>query len=183
MRRRAFLRTLAALGLLLVGVSFVMLYLVRREPASYRQVQLPDEPQRRKLSGDFVSGVQQLLDSIGNNADDRWEKTFTTDQMNSYFSEDFVRSRPVKLPAGIHSPRIQIEPGRLQLAFRYGHGFWSSVISVDMRPFGSSRTRPTWSRWNSPDSRRGLAVLNAVGSGANRGDLPAMECGCDLVSP
>ena len=161
MRRRAFLRTLAALGLLLVGVSGVMLYLVRREPASYRQVQLPDEPLRRKLSGDFVSGVQQLLDSIGNNADDRWEKTFTTDQMNSYFSEDFGASRPVKLPVGIHSPRIQIEPGRLQLAFRYGHGFWSSVISVHLAFGFVPRTRRLLVAGDSPDLVLVLAVLNA----------------------
>lgn len=132
MRRRALLRTLAALLLLLAGAGGVLIGLIRREPASYREVQLPDEPQRRKLSGEFASGVQQLLDSIVNNTEERWEKTFTAEQMNSYFVEDFVRVRPFKLPEGIHSPRVCIEPGKLQLAFRYGRGFWNSVVSVDM---------------------------------------------------
>lgn len=132
MRRRALLQTLAALSLLSIGIGGTLVYLVRREPASYREVQIPDEPQRRKLSGDFASGVQQLLDSIGNNAEARWEKTFTAEQMNSYFVEDFVRVRPFKLPAGINSPRVRIEPGKLELAFRYGRGFWNSIISVDL---------------------------------------------------
>ena len=132
MRRLTVMRTMAALVLLLGCIGGSLVYLVRREPASYREIQIPDEPQRRKLSGDFASGVQQLLDSIGNNAEDRWEKTFTAEQMNSYFVEDFVRVRPFKLPEGINSPRVCIEPGKLQLAFRYGRGFWNSVISVDM---------------------------------------------------
>src|SRR5262245_31553764 len=132
MLRRALLRTLVCLSFVLIIAFGSLLLLVRREPAMYRQVKLPEEPERRKLSGEFASGVQRLMDSVGNNAEDRWAETFTAEQMNSYFVEDFVRVRPFKLPSGISSPRIQIEPGGLQLAFRYGRGFWNSVVTVDL---------------------------------------------------
>ncbi len=132
MRRRALLRTLACLSFVLLVTLGSLLYLIRREPPIYRQVRLPAESERRKLSGQFESGVERLMDSASNNAEDRWAETFTAEQMNSYFVEDFVRVPPFKLPSAVSSPRVHIEPGCLQLAFRYGRGFWTSVVTVDL---------------------------------------------------
>src|SRR5207302_10556725 len=33
---------------------------------------------------------------------------------------------------GITEPRVLFEPGRLRLAFRYGKGLWSTIISIDL---------------------------------------------------
>ena len=133
MRRQALLRTLASLGLLALVTFGTLIYLVRREPAAFRHIELPEEPERRKLAGEFASGVGRLMDSIGNRADDRWTETFTAEQMNCYFVEDFVRVRPFKMSEEVHSPRVRIEPGLLKLAFRYGHGFWTSMVTVDLK--------------------------------------------------
>ena len=37
------------------------------------------------------------------------------------------------LPKGFHSPRVAIDGDRLKLGFRYGEGFWSTVVSVELR--------------------------------------------------
>lgn len=132
MRRRALLRTLLGLGMVLVASAGTMAYLLLREPSTYRNVTVPDGPERRELSGKFVSSVNSVKESMGGPAEMRWYETFTADQINSYFEEDFLRLKPFQLPPGLHSPRVMINPNHFQLAFRLGHGFWSTVITVDL---------------------------------------------------
>ena len=132
MRRRALFRTFACLGLVVVCGLGLLAFLLRHEPAGYRDIPVPDGTERHKLSGEFSNGVQRLIEDLGSRADDRWKEEFTADQVNSYFEEDFLRLRPFKLPEGVHSPRISIKPGNLRLAFRYGHDVWSSIVTVDM---------------------------------------------------
>jgi len=132
MRRRSFARTLICVSLVLTSALGVGGYLLRREPESYRDIVVPDGPERARLSGDFSSGVQRLVDTITSNTDDRWSESFTAEQMNCYFAHDFERVRPFRLPDGIHSPRVSIRPNQLRLAFRYGHDVFSSVVTVDL---------------------------------------------------
>jgi hypothetical protein len=60
---------------------------------------------------------------------------FTEAQINSYFEEQFIQSKDNQtfLVPGISAPRVAIEPDRIRLAFRYGKGAWSTIISVNMR--------------------------------------------------
>jgi hypothetical protein len=118
-------------GLLLIGTT-VFASLVLHEPDAYRQMPVPSGPERQNLSGEFYSSVWHMMDSVRNPNDDQWGAILTTDQINSYFEEDFQRAKPFRLPENIHSPRVQIEPGRLRLAFRYGQGFWSTVVTLDL---------------------------------------------------
>ena len=37
------------------------------------------------------------------------------------------------LPKNFHDPRIAIEGDRLKLGLRYGKGFWSTIVSVELR--------------------------------------------------
>jgi hypothetical protein len=120
------------LGVGLFFLSGALVYLFVHEPASYRRVSIPDGPERRKLSGEFLTGISDLQDSFQNHGDATWQETFSAEQMNSYFEEDFLRARPFRLPTGVHSPRVSIEAGRFRIAFRYGHGFWSSVVTLDL---------------------------------------------------
>src|SRR5262249_15417377 len=132
MRRRDLSRTAVYLGILLALGLGLLGWLLRHEPASYRSITVPEGGQRRKLSGEFASSVARLLDDFGSRSEEQWSGIFTADQMNSYFEEDFVRVKPFKLPVGVNSPRVAIKPGHLQIAFRYGEGFWSSVVTVEL---------------------------------------------------
>jgi hypothetical protein len=62
-----------------------------------------------------------------------WAVGFTDEQINSFFAEGFIQSGLEKkvLPEGVSDPRVALEPGKLRLAFRYGKGAWSTVISID----------------------------------------------------
>ena len=57
----------------------------------------------------------------------------TDEQINSYFAEDFTRSGVARrlLPEKISEPRVLLEPGKVRLAFRYGSGLWSTIITID----------------------------------------------------
>ena len=69
-------------------------------------------------------------------ADDRkWGGQFTEDQINSYLDETYCgpNQNYDRLPDNISQPRIAFMQDHVKLAFRYGHGLWSSVISVDLR--------------------------------------------------
>src|SRR5262249_2547922 len=49
-----------------------------------------------------------------------------------FFAEGFKQERlENSLPEKFSEPRVCFEPGKIRLAFRYGSGLWSSVISMD----------------------------------------------------
>jgi hypothetical protein len=95
----------------------------------------PGEP-RKKLADEFTQELTQLI-SIFDGAKDEldWDAHFTDEQVNSYFSEAFLHSgfEERLLPEGISQPRVIFDPNRIRLAFRYGTGFWSTVVSIDLR--------------------------------------------------
>jgi hypothetical protein len=131
MRRRAFYRSLACLVLIGLATTACLGFLVLRVPTTYAHVSVPSGPERRKLSGEFVSGVNEMMTTIEKN-DGHWNETFSADQMNSYFEEHFLGAVPFHLPEGVHAPRVRIDPNRFTLACRYGQGFWSTIVSVEM---------------------------------------------------
>ena len=62
-------------------------------------------------------------------------RAFTVEELNCFFAEMMVEPGTFTglSPAGFHSPRVAVEGDRLKLGFRYGHGFWSTVIGVELR--------------------------------------------------
>ena len=133
MRRRALRRSLVCLAIVLAAAATTGSYSVLRVPRTYARLVIPTGPDRRKLSGEFMSGVNEMMETIRTNGDGRWQETFSADQMNSYFEEDFLRATPFRLPERVHSPRVQIDPDHFTLAFRYGQGFWSTVVTIDTK--------------------------------------------------
>ena len=39
----------------------------------------------------------------------------------------------MNLPDGFHDLRVQIEEGKIRLGVRYGSGFWSTILSIDLK--------------------------------------------------
>jgi hypothetical protein len=111
--------------------------LVRYEPRLYLKAAVPPGEARHKLSGECSQELMKLLHSVTDHEDQQWGHWFSDAQLNSYLAEHFVESRLDKqlLPEGVSQPRIVIEPEKIRIAFRYGSGVWSSVISIDVRPW------------------------------------------------
>jgi len=109
--------------------------LVRYEPGIYLRAAVPPGETRHKLSEECWRELMQLYNAVTDHEDQEWGHQFTDGEINSYLAEHFVQSRLDKqlLPEGVSQPRIVIEPDKIRVAFRYGSGLWSTVVSIDLR--------------------------------------------------
>jgi hypothetical protein len=134
MARRSFLLTLGILGLLVGGGLVVLLILVRHEPERYARLGVSAGPEREHLSDDCTRALSGMHSDI--NGNEPWNARYTEEQVNSYLQEGFTRSgfNKIVLPDRVSAPRVGFDADRrVYLAFRYGCGFWSSVVSIDFK--------------------------------------------------
>jgi hypothetical protein len=134
MRRKSWLVGIGLIVAIATAVGGALLLLVNHEPGFYRRCAVPPGPVRVQHSQAFWAECLRVWAGIHNH-DPNWYGTFTDAQINSYFAEEFLRSRMDRslLPKGISAPRVAIEPDKVRLAFRYGEGLWSTIISLDLR--------------------------------------------------
>ena len=134
MRRKSLLFALLAVLALIGVVATSLALLVLHEPAYYKRGAIFPGKERHAQSNQFWEEFSRLYNSIQQDELD-WSAQFTTEQINSYLLEDFLRSGAdtKMLPDNIQEPRIAIDADRLRLGFRYGIGRWSTIITVDVR--------------------------------------------------
>ena len=134
MSRKSLLLAIGIVLLVVGGVGAALVLLVRHEPEFYRRGALPPGPARIEHNKAFMTECGHLISSIASR-EPKWYATFTDAQINSYFDEEFLVSGTDKtfLPDGISAPRVAIEPDKIRLAFRYGQGTWSTIVSIDLR--------------------------------------------------
>lgn len=132
MSRKTFLLGIVVL-LLFACVSTAAVLLVRHVPEFYSKTAVPPGIERTTGSKEFQSDFWAFYNSV--RYDKEWRQQFTEEQINSYFDEDFVKNGLAKtmLPEGITEPRVSIQQDKIRLAFRYGTGSWSTVVSIDAR--------------------------------------------------
>lgn len=133
MRRRTILISLFLVLLFLSATALTLGILIKHEPDFYQAATLPEGSERSVQSSEFLSRYSDLKNSILNRYPDWWV-VFATEQINAYLQED-IRSHggDANFPDGFHEPRVRLEDGKLQLGCRYGKGFWSTVLSIDMK--------------------------------------------------
>jgi hypothetical protein len=143
MSRRSLLLTLGVLFGLAGGGAVVLVGMIRYEHHWYSRAGLPPGPMRTQRSREFTTEFFDFLSAVNGERDERgWYATFTDEQINSYFDEGFIQSGldTRLLPEGVSEPRVAFEaPDRIRLAFRYGKGAWSTLISIDLRVWLASR--------------------------------------------
>jgi hypothetical protein len=125
---------LGALFALSLGLTAALAGLVRHEPERYARAPMPEELVERQLrSREFTERLFALINAI--NSDREWDEQFSDEQINSYLEDEFVRSGMDRklLPEAITRPRVAFGADTVRLAFRYGSGAWSAVISIDLR--------------------------------------------------
>lgn len=132
MNRRTLL-TIAILMVLVLTVVGGLMTLLRHEPLWYRDALLPDGEVRLQRSQEFITEFTEFFSSAS--SDREWFAYFTDVQINSYLDEGFKHSGLAArmLPDDLYDPRVVLEPDRLRLAFKYGRGAWSTVVSIEAK--------------------------------------------------
>jgi hypothetical protein len=126
--------TLGAIG----AATFVLLW---HEPDFYQRSNIPEGRERQVAAGEFIGEFGMFVDKVQH--EEPWDARFTEKAINSYFDESFVPSGVAQrvLPEGVSRPRISIEPDRIRLAFRYGTGLMTTVVSIDVRVWVAAQER------------------------------------------
>jgi hypothetical protein len=136
MSRRSLILAIAIFCCLTCGVGAALWLLVRYEPSIYLKAAVPPGEERHLMSERCWQELMGLYNSVANPDEaDPWGHRFTDSEINSYLAEHFVQSHLNEhlLPDGISEPRILIESDKVRIAFRYGAGLWSTVVSIDLR--------------------------------------------------
>jgi hypothetical protein len=131
MRRRPLLRLIAATLLLLAAVGGALAALVRYEPEFYRANAVPDGPRRKTEARAFHDHLQYMINA---REEAVWGVEFTQEMVNSYLQDESANEfLPFDPPDGVSAPRVALDTDRLRFGFRYGSGWWSTVVSVDLK--------------------------------------------------
>jgi hypothetical protein len=133
MRRK---RLIISVGLVVAFVALVLIGLglmVKRVPGFYEQAEMPSGERRTELSREayarWFQGARDL-----ETREPVWEMSFSAEQMNAYFQEDyFLHGGDDNLPEGFSAPRVKIEDGKMRLGIRYGSGVTSTVLSLEVK--------------------------------------------------
>ncbi len=133
MSRRSLVLAIVIFLCLTCGVGAALWMLVRYEPNLYLQAAVPPGEERHQLSEKCLRELWGLYNSVANEQEE-WGHRFTDSEINSYLAEHFVQSHLNEhvLPEGISEPRLVIESDKIRVAFRYGTGLWSTVVSIDL---------------------------------------------------
>ena len=110
-----------------------LLFAAKKPPAFYCLANHSDDFDTHERSARLLTRVLDLQNDI--RAKDEWGDTFTVDDLNAFFIENLgPKGRLTEaLPKGFHSPRIAIDGDRLKIGVKYGDGFWSTVVWVELR--------------------------------------------------
>jgi hypothetical protein len=140
--------------IVLVGGSFLLIAIglsalgavVKHEPNFYRQNETPPGEARKELGYAFLTQFAQML-ADRTAGRETWSCDVTEAQVNCFFEEIFVQQGEAEglRSLGISSPRVTFEDppldadgnpergGFARLAFRYGSGWFSTVISYQLK--------------------------------------------------
>lgn len=118
--------------LFLAGTLTALGAAAKHEPTFYRQGQIPPSEGRKDLSNQFVSKFGQML---ANRKEEKWDCKVSEAEINSFFEEIFDQMGETEglRKLGISAPNVTLEEDRVRLAFRYGSGLVSTVISYDLQ--------------------------------------------------
>ena len=130
MRRRRFvLAVLIVLGALAAIVGGLGL-MVKQEPGFYAGGGGPGD-------GVVASAVLTRFGDLKNDVRSKqeWGASFSGSELNAFLREHLDDGEGLAglLPEGLHAPRVAIDGDRIQIAGRIGEGFWSTVVSIELR--------------------------------------------------
>jgi hypothetical protein len=133
MRRRSKLLAVLLLVAGLAAAAAAVVSTARLEPVFYARAGAPADWETRERAARLLTRLQDLKNEVRSKAE--WGDTFTAAELNAFFAENLCSRDGLgaALPEKLHAPRVAIDGDRVKIGFRYGHGFWSSVVWVEFR--------------------------------------------------
>jgi hypothetical protein len=125
-RKRRIVASLAALAVLGAVVPLAIWRSLTYEPPFYRKLAAVDRQIRRVEADRFVSQTFQLRNDIAN--EDRWEASFTDEEVNAWLAEHLMTHFAEYLPAGVRDPLVVFDLDRVTLAFKLTRGPFTSLV-------------------------------------------------------
>lgn len=132
-RIRSVLLAVGLIGLLLAFIGGAVGAMLKQEPVFYVQLGESQDWTTGERASTLMTRVQDLKNDIRAKAD--WAGTFRGDDLNAFCLENLAPGTSYAniLPKGLHAPRVRIEGDRIKLGLRYGDGFWSAVVWVELK--------------------------------------------------
>jgi hypothetical protein len=132
MRRQSAFQAVLILIAAVAGVAAGVGYLVKQEPVYYAAAGVDDADDPR-VADAVLTKYGDLKNDI--RLKPEWGVEFTAAELNALLRDKATDGGILGgfLPPGVSGPRVAVEGDRLKLAARYGDGFWSSVVSVELR--------------------------------------------------
>jgi hypothetical protein len=133
MRRRS---KLLAVFLLVAGLSAAagaVVLTARAEPEFYTRAGAPADWETRERAARLPTRLLDFKNEV--RSKEVWGDTFTAAELNAFFAEHMADrdGYGAALPEKLYAPRIAIDGDRVKVGFRYGRGFWTSVVWVEFR--------------------------------------------------
>ncbi len=116
-------------GLCLLACILVAAYLaLQRAPAFYEAAVATARADHEAAGKQFERNVLALHNDLQQSG--HWTRVFTSQQINGWLAVDLPEKFPRLLPPTIHDPRVELTPGRMQVAFRFESPRLSAVVSL-----------------------------------------------------
>lgn len=136
MRRQSTIRALLLI-LVILGIAGVSLgYLLQQEPDYYvNEWKSPADIDDSAVASDVLTKLNDLMNDLQNNRQASWGSTYSAEELNSFFRERQSGKNALisGLLGDVPEPRFAIRDDRLFIAFRYGEGTFSTVISIEVK--------------------------------------------------
>lgn len=116
----------------LAAVLVVLGFLLKQVPDFYR-AQTKGELSDALIGPELLTRFGDLKNDIRSQPE--WGATFSSEELNAFFRDALGPEGSLAgiLPDGLSEPRVQIAGDKLRIAGRLGDGFWSTVISLEIR--------------------------------------------------
>jgi hypothetical protein len=124
---------LCGLTIAFIAVALATLCaLVKHEPSFYTQAHMPPGEERKALANKFLTEFGQMVMDMKS---EQWRCELSEAELNSFFDDQFMKLGEGESlrKVGISDPRINLGDDSVRLAFRYGSGWFSTVISYDLK--------------------------------------------------
>lgn len=132
MRRRSWVSAILMFVAAVAAIGGVLVALLKQQPGFYTRAEVtaPREDDPRRAS-ELQTRLSELQAEVF--AEEAWGMQFTQDDVNAFFRQDPANNNLIEPLLGLTAPRVEFSGDRIRFAARRGSGFWSTVVSVELR--------------------------------------------------